>query len=1322
MSADADGDGMTEETKTGLANPSRRRRPRQRRLAPDASELLAEIRRLRRAQAVDRPVGAWIAPLAALCLLRWAEHTDALTPRHRWSAWKDLPEAEFVEFVQGELVPALLATSAEPLGSRWQHLALVLRMWVDAWPNTIPQVLGWCNALDFGAAHDRWWAGEVLGIIADPVGGVGGPAMAECSTPQPIAELMVDLLDPRPGERIYDPCFGGGNLLAAVAKRLRDESDPASSVFGTEIDPHAYCIGLARVILAGTEYPQLEVGDALKRSWSADGAAAGFDGVLAVPPWGRRPRRDTWCDLPFAARNIETLFLQHAMTALRPGGRAVIALPDAALFRTGADKKVREHLLTNYHVDGVVSLPAGAFRPYTDVKTSLLVFRRKEATGAVRFLEVKDWPRANEPYKPNLGPSNELTRGIANRFVDGTPSSRPFDTLWETPVPDLTARDWELVPKRTGARALAGSLEALNELDSGYEFPSRPLHEVAEVFTGAGGGGQMTATHTEDAAIGTRQLSVADLRRRPVDPEPSRFLAPDREAVRPERRLRAGDLLLATSGKVGTVGIVRRDGPAVGAVAGWGLAVVRPREEMDSEFLLHLLKSRQYQLWLRGHARGVNVQHLPIRRLRFLPLPVPDVAFQRLISEQRLALRGGDDLLTSMMEWADFGYDPVDMWFHTFRNSPQPDPTDSSEAPCKVLQRTARSFLDALSQREESQSDGDAGVAEEWLSEIEEWLSEIKEPMGWLRDLSSVPAGAGRLAILDNVRFAIKTITMRYPWEDDELTTEAIWAYELSEAILPLVEVERKSILEAVRVESVLERDWIRVDAEDEVQLRITNGSLLALRNVEVATSPAVGSRTVPYLAEGEELTLPVALPADTPRGLYRFWVEWKADRLDGRRVSGEEEQAVHVNAVRETPRPADFGTSPYVVGSPVGKEMFFGREEIIDEVKRQLSTEHRANVVLLEGNRRTGKTSILKRLEERDTLPGWLTVYCSFQGGAGHASRRGLDTTEVFRLIARDVGWAAYDAGFRVWLPGVERPDERRPFKVEFAKALSASFADPGRAFELFELFLEDVLEAAQPQRILLMFDEFDKLQEGIAEGVTSAQVPENLRFLLHRLENVSAVLAGSRRLKRLREEYWSALFGLGHRISVSELSEASARRLVEEPVGDRLHYLPEATEKAIELCARQPFLIQSLCNRIFERTVRLDRRTVAVGDVEKGAEAMIEDNEHLHTLWGYAKTECRRFILALCQRLESGPDPVTLDLLETKFREYGVDLRSAVALNEDLESLRELELLRFRETERARGFAYGLTVPLMAEWIRTNIDFEGLRRRAVEEGERLR
>ena len=60
-------------------------------------------------------------------------------------------------------------------------------------------------------------------------------------------------------------------------------------------------------------------------------------------------------------------------------------------------------------------------------------------------------------------------------------------------------------------------------------------------------------------------------------------------------------------------------------------------------------------------------------------------------------------------------------------------------------------------------------------------------------------------------------------------------------------------------------------------------------------------------------------------------------------------------------------------------------------------------------------------------------------------------------------------------------------------------------------------------------MLDQFDKLQEGIDNGITSPQVPENIRYLVQTYPRFSAILTGSRSMKRLREEYSSALYGLG-------------------------------------------------------------------------------------------------------------------------------------------------------------------------------------------------
>lgn len=248
-------------------------------------------------------------------------------------------------------------------------------------------------------------------------------------------------------------------------------------------------------------------------------------------------------------------------------------------------------------------------------------------------------------------------------------------------------------------------------------------------------------------------------------------------------------------------------------------------------------------------------------------------------------------------------------------------------------------------------------------------------------------------------------------------------------------------------------------------------------------------------------------------------------------------------------------------------------------------------------------------------------------------------------------------------------------------------------------------------------MLDEFDKLQEGIDSGVTSPQVPENIRHILQHHEGLSAILTGSRRLKRLREEYWSALFGLGYRLGISALPLEDAQRLVSEPVDSRLRYLPTARDRLVEICARQPFLVQSLCNRVFERAAESGERTVTIANVDEAATEMVRDNEHFRTLWDYAQTHRRRLLLALCERLAHEPDAVNLELLSTKLESLGVQVGKESELGDDLEYLRELELVELDKSYR--GGTYRVAVPLLGMWIRASIDFDDAVARAREEAQ---
>ena len=163
--------------------------------------------------------------------------------------------------------------------------------------------------------------------------------------------------------------------------------------------------------------------------------------------------------------------------------------------------------------------------------------------------------------------------------------------------------------------------------------------------------------------------------------------------------------------------------------------------------------------------------------------------------------------------------------------------------------------------------------------------------------------------------------------------------------------------------------------------------------------------------------------------GPFQFELRWQADRLDGQTVSDKLPLAIDVRSEGEDVHP--LNSAPARTSSEarlIAEEMFFGREDIIKKIKRQLSTSHQANVILLEGNRRTGKTSILTHLQTTpDVLPDWIIVNCSFQGAEGPRRVRPVcPLTRDLRDSWREKIGSAVDTrrDSECRLPGVDLPD----------------------------------------------------------------------------------------------------------------------------------------------------------------------------------------------------------------------------------------------------------------------------------------------------------
>lgn len=236
-------------------------------------------------------------------------------------------------------------------------------------------------------------------------------------TPRPLINVIVELIDPQPGERCHDPAAGTfGFMIAADAhvKRKTDEHFKLSekeaafqrkeAFTGVELVHDAHRLALMNAMLHGIQ-GEIRLGDTLSEMGKG---LKNYDVVLTNPPFGtkkggERPTRD---DFTFPSSNKQLNFLQHVYRSLKTTGkaRAAIVVPDNVLFQDGDGQKIRADLMDKCNLHTILRLPTGIFYA-GGVKTNVLFFTRgkteKDNTKEVWFYDL----RTN---MPSFGKTNPL--------------------------------------------------------------------------------------------------------------------------------------------------------------------------------------------------------------------------------------------------------------------------------------------------------------------------------------------------------------------------------------------------------------------------------------------------------------------------------------------------------------------------------------------------------------------------------------------------------------------------------------------------------------------------------------------------------------------------------------------------------------------------------------------------------------------------------------------------------------------------------------------------------------------------------------------------
>src|SRR5680860_1666434 len=232
----------------------------------------------------------------------------------------------------------------------------------------------------------------------------------EFYTPRSVVRMMVDILDPKEGESIYDPATGtGGMLLGAIEHVERAGGDPRTffgKIYGQEKNLTTSSIARMNLVLHGVEDFQIVREDTLRNPAFADASTGGlltFDCVIANPPfslkeWGR----DLWEADPWGRAKFgippeiygDYAFVQHMIASMAATGnsRMAVVLPQGALFRQAAEGNIRTALLKEDLIEAVIGLAPNLFYG-TQLAGCVVVLRRKKPVARRKGVLVIDASR-----------------------------------------------------------------------------------------------------------------------------------------------------------------------------------------------------------------------------------------------------------------------------------------------------------------------------------------------------------------------------------------------------------------------------------------------------------------------------------------------------------------------------------------------------------------------------------------------------------------------------------------------------------------------------------------------------------------------------------------------------------------------------------------------------------------------------------------------------------------------------------------------------------------------------------------------------------------
>jgi type I restriction enzyme M protein len=433
--------------------------------------------------------------------LEGKKYTYLLDAPYRWETWaapkgKDgkidhnaaMSGPDLLEFVNGKLFPYLhrfkeKADNAKTLEYKIGEIFGEIKNKIQSGYN-LRDIIEHIDELRFGSQVEKHELSHLYEAKIKNMGNAGRNG-GEYYTPRPLIRAMVQVVNPKIGETIYDGACGSAGFLCEAFDYLRagkgnevrqahhergvETVRPAApnsvrpepveglngaqaglttrdlktlqetTFYGIEKKSLAYVIAIMNMILHGIEAPNIAHANTLGMNLNDVQDKDRFDIVLANPPFGGKERKEVQQNFPIKTGETAFLFLQHFIKFLKAGGRGAVVIKNTFLSNTdNASVSLRKHLLESCNLHTVLDCPSGTFQG-AGVKTVVLFFEKGAPTRKVWYYQL-------EPGR-NMGKTNPLNDADLAEFIALSETCADSPKSWSVDAASIDPATFDLSVK-----------------------------------------------------------------------------------------------------------------------------------------------------------------------------------------------------------------------------------------------------------------------------------------------------------------------------------------------------------------------------------------------------------------------------------------------------------------------------------------------------------------------------------------------------------------------------------------------------------------------------------------------------------------------------------------------------------------------------------------------------------------------------------------------------------------------------------------------------------------------------------------------------------